>query len=394
MGVIPDWTPTVYSPEEVVVPYFVPDTPAARQDIAAQYTTIGRMDQGIQLIMRELENNGYLNDTLIIFTSDNGIPFPVGRTNLYNSGTAVPFILSSPEDTARWGNVDYSLVTLLDIVPTVLDWFKLEFPDYTLQGHKVTLTGGSLLQAVVKRNIFKGTSGTSKDEDVYLDPSMKRDFIFASHSLHEVTMYYPMRSLRCSRFHLIHNINFKMPFPIDQDFFVSPTFQDILKRTRYKLPLHWFKTLKEYYYRDEWELYDLFADPDETNNVAKLSLYSDVLQALQKSLKHWLNITADPWICAPEGVLEFQGLYKNNPQCLSLENMLDNDSHDKNLNETFLIEAKLSNENKCHSVSLFEILTHIGTLVLVFVYCSCIIVLALFLIQINKTKHNYFYVEI
>ena len=45
-GVIPDWTPVYYRPEDVLVPYFVPDTPAARQDIAAQYTTISRLDQG------------------------------------------------------------------------------------------------------------------------------------------------------------------------------------------------------------------------------------------------------------------------------------------------------------------------------------------------------------
>ena len=45
-GVIPDWKPVYYRPEDVVVPYFVPDTPAARQDIAAQYTTISRLDQG------------------------------------------------------------------------------------------------------------------------------------------------------------------------------------------------------------------------------------------------------------------------------------------------------------------------------------------------------------
>mgnify|MGYP001353916640 FL=1 len=45
-GVIPDWKPVYYRPEDVLVPYFVPDTPAARQDIAAQYTTISRLDQG------------------------------------------------------------------------------------------------------------------------------------------------------------------------------------------------------------------------------------------------------------------------------------------------------------------------------------------------------------
>ena len=49
MGLIPDWTPVTYSPDDVVVPYFVPDTPAARADIAAQYTTMSRLDQGINI---------------------------------------------------------------------------------------------------------------------------------------------------------------------------------------------------------------------------------------------------------------------------------------------------------------------------------------------------------
>lgn len=46
MGWIPDWKPQLYRPEDVQVPRFVPDTPSARADLAAQYTTIGRMDQG------------------------------------------------------------------------------------------------------------------------------------------------------------------------------------------------------------------------------------------------------------------------------------------------------------------------------------------------------------
>ena len=46
MGKIPDWQPYYYKPEEVIVPYFVQDTPAAREDIANQYTTLSRLDQG------------------------------------------------------------------------------------------------------------------------------------------------------------------------------------------------------------------------------------------------------------------------------------------------------------------------------------------------------------
>ena len=46
MGLIPDWTPSIYQPDDVIVPYFVPETPVARADIAAQYTTVSRLDQG------------------------------------------------------------------------------------------------------------------------------------------------------------------------------------------------------------------------------------------------------------------------------------------------------------------------------------------------------------
>lgn len=49
--------------------------------------------------------------------------------------------------------------------------------------------------------------------------------VFASHSLHEVTMYYPMRAIRTKDYKLIQNLNYLMPFPIDQDFYLSPSFQ-------------------------------------------------------------------------------------------------------------------------------------------------------------------------
>ncbi|XP_045231648.2 N-sulphoglucosamine sulphohydrolase isoform X3 [Macaca fascicularis] len=113
MGRIPDWTPQAYDPLDVLVPYFVPDTPAARADLAAQYTTIGRMDQGLGLVLQELRDAGVLNDTLVIFTSDNGIPFPSGRANLYWPGTAEPLLVSSPEHPKRWGQVSEAYVSLL-----------------------------------------------------------------------------------------------------------------------------------------------------------------------------------------------------------------------------------------------------------------------------------------
>ena len=79
MGTIEDWKPEYYDPKKVFVPDWLPDTPATRQDIAAQYTTLSRLDQGVGLVLHELEKSGHADDTLILFSSDNGIPFPLGK---------------------------------------------------------------------------------------------------------------------------------------------------------------------------------------------------------------------------------------------------------------------------------------------------------------------------
>lgn len=154
MGLIPDWHPIYYQPDELVPPHFVPDTLAARRDLAAQYTTISRLDQGIALILRELENAGVYEDTLIIYSSDNGIPFPNGRTNLYDSGINVPMLIASGLKNQRRNEVTYSLSSLLDVVPTILDWFGIESNGNEVGGK---LTGRSLLPLLTsgnKRKIF------------------------------------------------------------------------------------------------------------------------------------------------------------------------------------------------------------------------------------------------
>uniref|UniRef100_A0A8C5E987 Sulfatase N-terminal domain-containing protein n=1 Tax=Gouania willdenowi TaxID=441366 RepID=A0A8C5E987_GOUWI len=302
MGWIPDWKPQHYTPEQVKVPPFVPDTPAARADLAAQYTTVSRLDQGIGLILQELRDAGYDNDTLIIYSSDNGIPFPNGRTNLYRSGTAEPMLVSSPEHRERWGDTSQAYVSLLDITPSILDWFSVSYPSYSLPGSPtvpVHLTGRSLLPAMV------------------VEPS-RWNTVFSSQSLHEVTMYYPTRSVHQGAYHLLHNLHYLMPFPVDQDLYVSPTFQDLLNRSRLHEPTHWFKSLQQYYYRERWELFDSRQDPLETTNLASDPSYRAVLDSLRQQLQKWQWETGDPWVCGPDYVLED----KLEPHCRPLYNGL------------------------------------------------------------------------
>jgi len=303
MGVISDWHPIHYSPDEVIVPYFIPNTSAAREDIAAQYTTLSRLDQGVGLILSELEASGHADDTLIIYTSDNGIPFPSGRTNLYEPGLAVPMIIASPHNSESNHCRSDALVSLLDITPTILDWFNVAYPNYTLPENKslVQLLGKSLLPLL-----------TADNQNAF-------DKIYGSHSLHETTMYYPMRTIRTELYKLIHNINHRSPFPIDQDFYLSPTFQDILNKTKEGYDTHWYKTLQNYYFRPEWELYNLKSDPFEIFNLASNATYKDTLNILKKELLQYQWDSSDPWVCSPNGVLE-KDIKTGKPICMPLYN--------------------------------------------------------------------------
>lgn len=199
------------------------------------------------------------------------------------------------------------MVSHVDITPTVLDWFQIDYPSYNVNGKPVKLTGKSLLTVLF-----------DESETNY-------DTVYASHNLHEITMYYPMRVIRNRQYKLIHNMNYKMPFTVDQDFFISDSFQDILNRTRAGKPTHWFKTLQEYYYRSPWELYDVVNDPQEKKNLVNHSskMYQTVFQVLRSQLIQWQNITNDPWICSPYGVLEDAGRYKTSPKCFSADYLLD-----------------------------------------------------------------------
>ena len=133
------------------------------------------------------------------------------------------------------------------------------------------------------------------------------DTIFASHQLHEISMYYPMRVARTDRFKLTLNLNYKMPFPIDKDFGASATFMDLLNRTREHENLHWFSTLQKYYYRPPFEFYDLQHDPRERNNVFDDPNYTSDVRDLLHRLRSWQNLTNDPWICSPTAIPTYNG---------------------------------------------------------------------------------------
>ena len=119
------------------------------------------------------------------------------------------------------------------------------------------------------------------------------DEVHASHTFHEVTMYYPMRVIRGRRYKYILNLAHGLPYPFASDLYSAPTWQAVLRRgERY----YGKRTVVAYLHRPRHELYDLEADPHEVVNLAGDPEHAGILSGLQEKLKSWQRATGDPWI--------------------------------------------------------------------------------------------------
>jgi len=81
---------------------------------------------GVGVFLAELQSAGFADSTLVMYTSDNGIPFPRGRTNLYEPGMAEPLLVSSPFHRHRWGQVIYRLL-LIYVYDDILLLYQFSF---------------------------------------------------------------------------------------------------------------------------------------------------------------------------------------------------------------------------------------------------------------------------
>lgn len=115
-----------YNPDDIVVPPFLYDGPKTREDLAAYYHEISRADYYLGELVKELKRQDILENTYIIFMSDNGRPFPRSKGRLYDSGIKTPFIVYGPNINS--GNTS-ALISSVDIAPTILHLAGTEISD-------------------------------------------------------------------------------------------------------------------------------------------------------------------------------------------------------------------------------------------------------------------------
>jgi N-sulfoglucosamine sulfohydrolase len=182
--------------------------------------------------------------------------------------------------------VNDALVSWVDIVPTILDFAAVPEPEYDLQ---IGLT--PVRDQMEERH---GLHGRSFLPVLHSDSSEGWDEVFASHTFHEIQMYYPMRVVRGRRYKLIWNIAHGLEYPSAADLWESPTWQR--KYREGPTAMYGPRTVECYLNRPEFELFDIEADPLESTNLAEDSRYAEVLDALKKRIHAFQRDTQDPWL--------------------------------------------------------------------------------------------------
>ena len=162
------------------------------------------------------------------------------------------------------------MVSHVDLMPALLDFAEALPKDHKLHGRS-------------------WKSAIAADQ-----PPAGWDQVNASHTFHEITMYYPMRVVRNRQYKLIWNIAGPLPYPFASDLWDAPTWQDAFRRG--PETLYGKRTVNDYIHRATFELYDLKSDPHEVHNLAADPNYAKLLAEMKTQLKDFQKRTSDPWV--------------------------------------------------------------------------------------------------
>jgi N-sulfoglucosamine sulfohydrolase len=181
-------------PANARVPRFLPDTPEIRNDLLDYCAEIEWFDQHLGRMLKLLEETGELDNTIVVVTADNGMPFPRAKANCYEAGIRMPLAI-------RWGakvpggrTVD-DLISLTDLAPTFLEAAGVTHPGAS--GGAPPMVGKSLLALL------------QSGKDGIVEPA--RDAVYSARERHSSSRYnnvgYPQRALRTQEFLYIRNFH-------------------------------------------------------------------------------------------------------------------------------------------------------------------------------------------
>ncbi len=269
------WTngdPSIFDPGTFHVPPYMADTPGTRKLMAAYYAEITALDGEVGQVLEMIDKAGLAENTIVIFTSEQGSSVPFAKWTLYDAGIRTDLIVRWPGHVAAGSSTD-AMVDYDDVAPTLLAAAGAPpRPD---------LDGTSFLDVLTGRS------------------DKHRDYIYGVHTNTGIIAGdpYPIRAVRDGRYKLIVNLE------------SGNRYLNALNNTQRGgwMIRDWTAAAKAgnkraaeriqaYEHRPPVELYDLGTDPFELRNQADNPALADVRKRLQARLDAWMKQQGDQGI--------------------------------------------------------------------------------------------------
>ena len=272
-----------YKAEDLTIPEYMVDSPMTRSHLSSYYSEISYMDSLLGKTLDIINEAEKTNNTISIFTSEQGYAFPYGKWTCYDLGLKTAFIAKWPgkiePNTRNKATTQY-----VDIIPTLLD-----------------AVGQNPLQIDVGMPDTKGNKnfdGKSFYKAMKGETQKHRDYTYGIHTTRGIingSESYPIRSVRSNKYKYIQNLSHNDLFyniltAKDKQNPISLLYQSWLKNAVNEEQLDWVKHYKK---RPFEELYNLENDPYEKNNLADQADYLEIKKSLEAQLQSWMDQQGD-----------------------------------------------------------------------------------------------------
>ncbi|MDV5170004.1 sulfatase [Photobacterium rosenbergii] len=258
----------------LAVPPTMMDTEANRIDTARLHKSLKILDDCVGIVMDGLRQSGKNQDSIIILTTDHGLANPFEKCNLNDAGTRIMLMMKVPGRTHLAGQVSQGMVSQIDIYPTLCELAGLAIP-----GHVEGVPFTSLLSE---------------------EPHSTRDRVYGEVNFH--TSYEPIRTVRTERYRFTKYFDLQWPqYNLSNIDASGPKTMLVDAGMSSKA-----KAMEQ--------LYDLYYDPNEKNNLVGDPEYTQVYQDLKQDLLNWMEQRGDKFYSPQEYQPEWQ---VNQKACIS-----------------------------------------------------------------------------
>ncbi|MDY3070316.1 MAG: sulfatase [Parabacteroides sp.] len=269
--------------DNIIIPDFLPNDTVISSDIADYYYEIKRYDKELGDILNLLERKDIFNKTLIVATSDNGMPFPRSKATLYDFGVRIPLAICWGDRIVKDRKID-DFVSLIDLAPTFLDVAKVNIPK--------KMTGKSLLNIIMSKD-----SGFIEKDRFFVTSGRERHAWCRKNGIG-----YGSRMIRTHHYLYIYNYDDDRWPAGDPDIVTneghfgdvdaSPSKLFILNNRKNSGMYKFYKL--SFLKRPKEELYDCINDPYQIINLADNKNYTHIKKELSNLLFKYLRKTNDP----------------------------------------------------------------------------------------------------